>query len=169
MSIRITNLARDAIAAAFNALLSTGDGSPGVMKIYDGTKPTDVDDTGTGTLLSTMTFVPTAWNVSTSEDDSHGELTLFSSLYDDNTAATGTPTWGMVEDAEGNKLLDFESPLDIVLPDIEVGGTFTISEFTLVVVPGTGGMLLGDLNLNGVVDGMDFLIMQRNFGQVVSN
>jgi len=163
-------MVRDAIAETVNDLISTGDGTPGLMKIYDGPLHDDVDDAGgTGTLLSSLMFAPIAWNVTTETSDVHGELRLYSTLYDDNTSGTGTPTWGMVEDAEGNKLLDFECPYDMDLGPITVGGTLTISEFTLIVVPGTEGLLLGDLNLDGVVSETDVQLVQRNLGMTIGD
>ena len=133
MALRLTNYSRDGMAAAFKALFE-GDYAPSVMKIYSGTLPSDVDDDdGTVTLLALMTFTNTAFNASTESSGAHGELSLFSALFDNNTNGTGTANWGLIEDVDGNKLLDFECPSDLNLGEIEAGGTITVGTFTMTM------------------------------------
>jgi len=161
MAPRITNHTRDALASAFNDLLSGSNGQS-VLRIYAGTLPTLADDVTSGTQLASMDFGVTAFNVTTSADSSHGVLTLFSRLYDSNTDASGTPGWGLIEDGAGNKIMDFICPSDVTIGEIVVGGELTIRTFTLTVQAGADTSI-GDLNLDGRVDIIDLGILSDNW------
>ena len=166
MPPRITNITRDALAVAFNDLLG-GAAAPGVFKIFDGTKPTDVDDgNGSGTLLASMTFASVAFQVTTSADATHGVLSLTSVLYDDNTDGTGTPTWGLIEDVSGNKLLDFNISGDLAVPPITAGGKLTIGVLNLTI-PALSNSASGDIDLDGFVGQADLDVVLLNWGKFI--
>lgn len=154
------------MAAAFNTAVNAG-GAPGVLRIFDGTKPSAVDDgNGSGTQLASMTFAANAFQVTTAASTTHGRLTLTSRLFDENTDAAGTPTWGLIEDGAGNKLFDFDIPGDLPMPAIEAGGTLTIGGLVLTI-PALSNSSAGDINMDGVVDSLDLGIVLGNFGQTV--
>jgi len=164
MAPRITDRTRDALASVFNDLLS-GTNGLSVLRVFDGTKPTDVDDgNGAGTQLASMTFAATAFNTTASP----GLITLTSRLYDSNTDATGTPTWGLMEDAAGNKLMDFNIPGDLAVPAIGVGGELTISVLNLTVPP-LSNSASGDITGDGFVGDADLTILLDNWGQFVGS
>lgn len=166
MPPRITTTTRDALAVAFNDLVGNG-GGPGVFRIFDGTKPDGVDDgNGNGTQLASMSFASVAFQTAPSASNPPGMLSLTSRLYDNNTDATGTPTWGLIEDAAGTKLLDFDIPDDLEVPAIIVGGTLTVAVLYLNI-PSLSNSASGDINMDGVVDSLDLGVVLGNYGQTV--
>lgn len=129
MSIRLTNDSRNALALALSALVE-GDNAQGAIKIYQGSKPPTANDPVGGTLLATITLPATPFIMS---EPSPGQIFLFSDLVDVTISASGVPDWGLMEDVDGLKILDFDIPSDLNIASTTLGGSLTISEFTLTM------------------------------------
>lgn len=116
------------------ALIDGGAG-PGLLRIYDGSRPADPDTAvSTQTLLAELTLSdPSALAAA------GGVLTL-STITDDVSAdASGTASWFRVVDSAGNGVIDGDvgtsgSDLNLNSVSITAGGTVEVSSFVI-----TGG------------------------------
>jgi hypothetical protein len=114
----------------------TGDiGSNGLLRIYDGTQPTNVDTSlGAQTLLAELALSATAASAASS-----GVLTLSSITPDSSANATGTATWGALTTSGGTRIADFSvgtsgSDLNLNTTSIVSGAQVSVSSFQI-----TGG------------------------------
>lgn len=131
-NLRLTSFTRDALAAAFKALVE-GANAPGSMRIYDGTAPATANSVVDATLLANMPMHTIQFDVTTATDTRHGRLTLRGELLDANTVGGGVSSWGEILDTNGNKLLDFFCPDDVQIDAIEKGGQLRITSFIMII------------------------------------
>lgn len=90
MSIQLSNVAVKAMLDALTALMNAG--GAGKLRIYSGTKPTDVDTALSGnTLLIDFALNATAFAAST--DANPNALATANSITGVNASATGTATF----------------------------------------------------------------------------
>lgn len=97
MAVRITAATRQAEADAVGNALDSGR-----IQIYDGARPTDVDDAlGAQVLLAEINFAAAAFPAA-SDDGTNASITAASTPLSDLSADnTGTATWFRVTDAAG--------------------------------------------------------------------
>lgn len=107
-------------------------GSSGLLRIYDGTQPTDVGTAlGAQTLLAELALSATAAAAASS-----GVLTL-NAISDDTSAnATGTASWGTLTTSAGTRVVDFSvstSDADLNLDSVSItaGQTVSVTSFTI--------------------------------------
>jgi hypothetical protein len=101
----ISNAAAIAALNAIVDLLDAGSG-PGKIRIYDGTRPTDVDTAvGSQVLLAELTLSDPAFG--NAVDDTPGALAVASAITADASAnASGTATWYRALDSDNNAVID---------------------------------------------------------------
>jgi len=123
----VTSL-RNSQLDAVSALIDGG-ATGGLLKIYDGTRPSTG---GAATnLLAQLTFS------TTSAPAAAGGVLTFSAITDDTSAdATGTATWFRVTDSTGSFVLDGDvgtsgSDLNLNTTAITIGTNVAINPFTI--------------------------------------
>lgn len=100
-NLSYTDTCRNNQLDEITALIDAGTGA-GLLRIYDGTQPTDADTAvGTQTLLAELTFS------GTSAPAASGGVLTFSSITSDTSAnASGTASWFRVVDSSGSAVFD---------------------------------------------------------------
>jgi len=112
--------------------ITTAIGASGLLRIYDGTQPTNVA-TALGAqvklaeLALSATFAPAA---------SAGVLTANAITTDASADATGTATWGTLTTSGGTRVVDFSvgtsgADLNLNSVSITVGGSVAVSALTI--------------------------------------
>jgi hypothetical protein len=112
--------------------ITTAIGASGLLRIYDGTQPTNVA-TALGAqvklaeLALSATFAPAA---------SAGVLTANAITTDASADATGTATWGTLTTSGGTRIVDFSvgtsgADLNLNSVSITVGGSVAVSALTI--------------------------------------
>lgn len=107
-------------------------GSNGLLRIYDGTQPTNVGTAlGAQTLLAELALSATA-----AAGASSGVLTLNSITADSSANATGTAAWGTLTTSGGTRVVDFSvgtSGADLNLNTVSIvsGAQVSVSSFTI--------------------------------------
>lgn len=107
-------------------------GADSLLRIYDGTRPTDADTAvGGQTLLAELTFS------TTSAPAASGGVLTYSSITDDSSAnATGTASWFRVTTSAGAAVYDGDvgtsgSDLNLNSTSIVILGTVSVTSFTI--------------------------------------
>lgn len=115
------------------ALIDAGTGA-GLLRIYDGTRPTNADTAvGAQTLLAELTFSATSFPAATGTPGSMSA----NAITDDSSAnATGTASWFRVVDSAGNAVMDGDvgtagSDLNLNSTAIQSGITVSVTNMTL--------------------------------------
>ncbi len=133
-TIRCADATRNAILDAIAAKINAGAGA-GVIKVYNGTIPTDANTAvGSQTLLAELTFSDPCASAAAS-----GVLTFSAITSDSSANATGTATWARILDSDSNVVMDVSvgSSGSVVLTfnttSIVSGGPVAITAFTLTV------------------------------------
>ena len=134
MAIGYTATCRNNQLDEITALADAGAGAA-LLRIYDGTRPTDADTAvGAQVLLAELTCTdPFAAAAS-------GGVLTASSISDDASAnATGTASWFRLVDSNGNAVIDGDvgtsgSDLNLNSVSITAGGTVSVTSFAI-----TGG------------------------------
>lgn len=132
MALRLSSSARSAAADAIVDLIDAGAGA-GTVKIYTGSQPTNVSDTPAGTLLGTLTFSDPAFGAAAT-----GVATASAITSDTNADNSGTAGCGLIEDSNGNNIMDCtcgqgSGDIDFDNAVIVAGGTIAITNMTLTV------------------------------------
>lgn len=128
MAVAITTALRNAHLDAIRDAIDAGAG-PGVVRIYDGTRP--ASGGAATTLLATVTCSdPCAPNAS------GGTLTFNAFTEDSSADATGTATWARIEDSTGGWVMDLDvgtSGTELILntTSITAGGPVRIDSGSL--------------------------------------
>lgn len=133
-TIRLADATRNAVLDAIATKINAGAG-PGVLKVYNGTIPTDANTAiGSQTLLAELTFSDPCAAAAAS-----GVLTFSAITSDSSANATGTATWARILDSDANVIMDVSvgSSGSVVLTfnttSIVSGGPVAITAFTLTV------------------------------------
>lgn len=96
MTVRITAATRKAEADAVGDALNSG-----LVQIYDGARPTDVDDAlGAQVLLAEAVFAADAFPAAT-DDGTDASIAIAAPISDASADATGTAAWFRVTNAAG--------------------------------------------------------------------
>lgn len=118
---------------ALRALMDAGAGAA-TLKLYDGAQPANANTALAGnTLLATLTFSnPAAGGAAA------GVLTFDTITEDSSADATGTATFGRIQDSDGNVIFDGNlgtSDAMIILNTaaIVAGGPVRITSFTITI------------------------------------
>ncbi len=135
LNFKISTAERDAMCNALVDLIDTGTGA-GRIEIREGSPPTNVADTSSGTLLATLTFSATAFGASLV-----GTATADTITPDTNAAATGTAGYFRVYKGAGTDTQAlFQgtcglSGCDMNFDSVSVitGGTVACAVFTITV------------------------------------
>ena len=129
-TVRVTNAVASAMADAFTTALDAG--TAGIIRIYDGTIPTDADTAvGAQVLLATLTFSATSFGAA-----SNGVITANAITSDSSADATGTATWArLLTQAGGTTIADVDvgtSGTTIVFNTVSftAGSAIAITAFT---------------------------------------
>jgi hypothetical protein len=132
-NIRAAVAVRNAMLDALVARMNLGAG-PATLKIYSGTQPANGDAALSGnTLLGTLTFTDPAAPAA-----SGGTIT-FSTITEDTAAdATGTATFGRIQDSDGNLVTDGDvgtsgALINLNTTTIAAGGPLRITSFTISI------------------------------------
>lgn len=118
---------RDAMLDAIDGVI----GSSGLLRLYTGTIPTDVDTSlGAQTLVAELALSATAFG------SSSGGVIAAASISDDSSANAGTVTWGTLTTSGGTRVMDFsvgESDAAMIIDnaDINSGQTVSCSSFQI--------------------------------------
>ena len=133
-TIRLADATRNAVLDAIATKINAGAGA-GVLKVYNGTIPTDANTAvGSQTLLAELTFSDPCASAAAS-----GVLTFSAITSDSSANATGTATWARILDSDSNVIMDVSvgSSGSVVLTfnttSIVSGGPVAITSFTLTV------------------------------------
>jgi len=103
MATRISNVAAIAACNAIVDLIDAGT-PPGLLNIYTGSAPTNVEDSATGTLLATLTFSTTAFGAAA--DATPGAIATAATITGDSSAdATGTAGYFRITNAAGTAIM----------------------------------------------------------------
>lgn len=129
-----------AAIAACNGIVDLLDGGSGAgkLRIYDGSRPADVDTAVVAqTLLAELTLSDPAFG---NAADGTGKATATAnSITDDSSAnATGTASWFRAVDSDDNAIIDGNvgtSDADLVLNSVSIvsGGTVSVTSWTFSV------------------------------------
>jgi len=136
-NFRVADLTRNQLAQQIQIDVDAGAGA-GTIKIYDGTQPSDADDSlpsGT-TLLAQLTFADPSAPAAVS-----GVLTFNAITEDSSADATGTATWARIEDSNSNTVFDCDvgtsgATINLNSVAIVIGGPVSITSFTVTVPAG---------------------------------
>lgn len=136
-NFKITNAVAQAMANAFTTAADAG--TAAIIRIYDGSQPTDPDTAvGAQTLLAQLTMSATSFGAAT--DANPGALITANSITSDTSAdATGTAAWFRVlTQAGGTTICDGSvgtSSADMVLNTVAItsGSTVAITAFTITM------------------------------------
>ena len=90
--LRLSTVARNALANAMKTAIDTGAGAGGTIKIYTGSQPATPQDTATGTLLATLTFARSLFRVGRHRGH-HGQR-----IAQVNAGGTNTAGWARIAD-----------------------------------------------------------------------
>jgi hypothetical protein len=116
----------------------------GSIKIYTGSPPADLEDSATGTLLSSgCTFSATAFGNATDGGSGSATASANSIAADTNCAASGTAGYFRACNSGATALLQGTvgtSSADMILSSTSVtaSGTLTITAFTVTLPDGSG-------------------------------
>jgi hypothetical protein len=127
----ITNAARNAAVDGITGLINAGT-PPGLLKIYAGTVPTDVNTSlGAATLLGTLTFSTTSFGASSS-----GTATAATITADSSADATGTATFFRITNAAGTAILQGTvgtsgADMNLNTTSIVTGATLSVTSMTI--------------------------------------
>lgn len=135
LDTRMSNAAALAACNAVVDLVDAGAGA-GVLRIYTGTPPTDVDAAETGTLLAELTMSDPAFG--NCADDAPGATATAGAIAADPSAnATGTAGYFRVDDSNGNAVLQGDvsatgggGDLQLNSTSISSGVTVSVSSYT---------------------------------------
>lgn len=139
-NFNITNSVAQDMADAFTAALDAG--TAAIIRIYDGTQPTDADTAiGAQVLLAELTMSATSFGAAT--DAAPGAIITANSITSDSSAnATGTATWfRMLTQAGGTVIADGSvgtSSADLVMNTVSItsGSIVSITAFTITMPEG---------------------------------
>lgn len=139
-NFNITNSVAQDMADAFTAALNAG--TAAIIRIYDGTQPTDADTAiGAQVLLAELTMSATSFGAAT--DANPGALITANAITSDSSAnATGTATWfRMLTQSGGTVIADGSvgtSSADLVMNTVSItsGSIVSISAFTITMPEG---------------------------------
>ncbi len=137
LQFRITNAVAKAMANAFTTALDAG--TAALLRIYDGTIPTDADTAlGAQVLLAELTFTATSFGAAT--DGNPGGLITAASITSDSSAdATGTASWFLMITQNAGTVIAMGSvgtaTTDMVLNTVSIvsGATVACSAFTITM------------------------------------
>lgn len=133
----IANATAQAMANAFTTALDAG--TAGLIRIYDGTQPTDADTAiGAQNLLAELTMSATSFG--SAADDTPGAIITANAITEDSSAnATGTASWfRMLTQNAGTVIADGSvgtASADLVLNTVSItsGSTVSITAFTILM------------------------------------
>lgn len=112
--------------------IDTSIGASGLLRIYDGTQPTNVATAlGAQVKLAELALSATAFGAAAA-----GVLTANAISDDASADATGTATWGTLTTSGGTRIVDFSvgtSGADLNLNSVSItaGGTVSVTSFTI--------------------------------------
>lgn len=131
----ISNAAAIAMLDALVDRLDAGSGA-GKIRIYDGTRPTDVDTAvGAQVLLAELTLSDPAFGAAA--DDTPGAIATADPITDDSAAnATGTASWFRALDSNNVAIIDGNvgtSSADLILDSVSItaGQTVSVNSWTI--------------------------------------
>lgn len=129
MSLGINETIRNDRLDVLTAAVDAGTG-PGVIKVYDGTRP------ATGAAITTETLLVTGTFSDPSAAAASGGVLTFNSITGANAVATGTATWARIEDSDGNFIADMDagtSGTDLILntTSLVTGGPVAFTAATI--------------------------------------
>lgn len=136
-NFKIANAVAKALADAFTTALDAG--SAALIRIYDGSQPTDPDTAvGAQTLLAELTMSATSFGAAT--DGNPGGLITANSITADSSAnATGTAAWfRMLTQNAGSVIADGSvgtsgADLNLNTVSITAGSQVSITSFTITM------------------------------------
>lgn len=117
---------------AFLDAIDTSVGASGLLRIYDGTQPTNVATAlGAQNLLAELALSATAFGAAAA-----GVLTANAIADDASADASGTATWGTLTTSAGSRIVDFSvgtATADLILNSVAIsaGATVSVSAFTI--------------------------------------
>lgn len=117
---------------AFLDAIDTSIGASGLLRIYDGTQPTNVATAlGAQTLLAELALSATAFGAA-----SGGVLTANAISNDASANATGTASWATLTTSAGTRIVDFSvgtSGADLNFNSVafQAGATVSVSALTI--------------------------------------
>lgn len=123
---------RQADRHTFLDAITTALGAGALLRIYDGTQPTNV-----GTALgSQVKLAELAMSNPVAPGASGGVLTMSAITTDASADATGTATWGTLTTSGGTRIVDFSvgtSGADLNLNSVSItaGGSVAVSSFII--------------------------------------
>lgn len=126
----ISTVARSAAADAVVDLVDAGT-PPGLLKVYGGSVPADVNASlGAATLLGTLTMSTTAFGAASS-----GVATAATITSDTSADATATATFFRITNAAGTAIMQGNvgtsgADLNLSSTSITTGGTISVSSLT---------------------------------------
>lgn len=137
LQFRITNAVAKAMADAFTTALDAG--TAALLRIYDGTIPTDADTAvGAQVLLAELTMSATSFGAAT--DGNPGGLITANSITSDSSAnATGTASWFHLITQSGGTSIAMGSvgtsgcDLNLNTTSITSGSAVAVTAFTITM------------------------------------
>lgn len=124
-----------------NAMLDTIDGqigASGLLRLYDGTIPTNV-----GTALGGQTLVAECALSATAMQAAASGAISAASITDDSSAnATSTVTWGTLTTSGGTRVMDFsvgESSASLIIDNASINSGQTVSITSFAITGGNAG------------------------------
>jgi hypothetical protein len=130
LNTRLAEACRDDAVDAITAQI----GASGLLRIYDGTQPTDPDTAlGAQVLLAELALSADAFG-----DAATGTATANAITSDSSANATGTASWGSLTTSGGTRKIDFSvgtsgANLNLNSVAIQSGATVAVSAFTLTI------------------------------------
>lgn len=134
----ISNAAAVAALNAIVDLLDAGSGA-GKLRIYDGTRATDVDTAiGSQVLLAELTLSDPAFG--SASDDTPGAIATASAITADSSAnASGTATWFRALDSDNNAIIDGNvgtATSDLILDSTTIVATEPVTVVSWTILMG---------------------------------
>jgi len=130
MSLGINVTVRNSRANALRDAIDAGAG-PGLVEIYDGTRP------ATGGAITTQTLLGTVTCSAVSAPDASGGVLTFSAFTEDSSAdADGTASWARITDSDANFVTDMDvgtAGADLIMNTVSIvsGGPIRIDSGTI--------------------------------------
>jgi hypothetical protein len=130
--LRLSTVARNALANALKTAIDTGAGAGGTIKIYSGSQPADPQTAPSGTLLVTLTLPKPSFGAAAT-----GVITA-NAITQQNAVATNTAGWARIADCDGNAIMDVDvgtsgATINLNTTSIVSGGPVQITSATITV------------------------------------
>lgn len=125
----------EAIRNAGLDAITTAIGSNGLLRIYDGSQPTNV-----GTALGAQVMLAELALSSTAAPGASGGVLTFSAISNDASVnATGTASWGTLTTSGGTRVVDFTvgtSGTDMIIDNTSINSGQVVSCSSFIITAG---------------------------------